>query len=178
MQTSRQTYRRLQTSRQTRRQSAEVMYIAHLRPHAPVRAVFGWEATEHSHQPPDKAKPSPGNQRAKSSTHKFNFALGSCTTSGLDLGSQHARQERALPIRSNPFLLPGGEYPMQTNADLLGKRSRTGVRGDREGGRVRPGGGQALLALDSRQPTKAIIWSVEWRLHLQSERPLIFYATS
>jgi hypothetical protein len=39
--------------------------------------------------------------------------------SGLDLGSQHARQERALPIQSNPFLLPGGEYSMQTNADIL-----------------------------------------------------------
>ena len=30
------------------------------------------------------------------------------------------------------------------------KDPATGARGDREGGRVRPGGGQALLALDSR----------------------------
>jgi hypothetical protein len=72
-------------------------------------------------QPPTgrQDQPSAGIQRSKSSTHKVDFVLGSCTTSGLDLGSQHARQERALPIRSNPFLLPGGEYSMQTNADLL-----------------------------------------------------------
>jgi hypothetical protein len=37
---------------------------------------------------------------------------------------------------------------------------------------------RATGALGLGQPTKAIIWSVEWRHALQSERPLIFYASS
>jgi hypothetical protein len=73
-------------------------------------------------------------------------------------------------------LAAGGEYPMQINADPLAAKIRDRrLRGSGRGaGQARWGSG----ALGLGQPTKAIIWSVEWRLHLRSERQLFFYASS
>jgi hypothetical protein len=53
--------------------------------------------------------------------------------SGLDLGSHHARQERALPIPSHLFLLPAVEYLASTTwRSLGGKDPRLAFEGIEE----------------------------------------------
>ena len=98
--------------------------------------MAGWP-TAHSHQPPGKDQPSAGSQRAKSSTHKFNFALGSCTVLAASISDLNTRVKsarcpfdrthfycRAVSIRCKPMQIPWCKDPA------------TGVRGDRGTSRV------------------------------------------
>ena len=95
--------------------------------------------TEHSHQPPDKAKPSPGNQRAKSSTHKFNFALAvaQLAASISDLITRVKRT--GCPFERKYFechrlisrLVGSLEILAEKTPDFLGLAATVSISGDR-----------------------------------------------
>jgi hypothetical protein len=60
-------------------------------------------ATEHSHQPPDKAKPSPGNQRAKALQLFLILLFGRYTSWSAESNSNTRGKSTCLPFERSHF---------------------------------------------------------------------------
>jgi hypothetical protein len=95
--------------------------------------------------------PAPGVNAANHRLTNSILRFGRCTTSGLVPDSTRTSRARAAHSIA-PIFTAGGWVLGEHHMDIPWvQRSRTGrVQGGQEGDRVRPGGGQALLALGSR----------------------------